>query len=42
MNNKEYSNLVDNGNFPQDIQVPIDDVFKDERGEIINLLFSMI
>jgi oxalate decarboxylase/phosphoglucose isomerase-like protein (cupin superfamily) len=42
MKNKEYSALVDKQQYPADILVPIDDIFKDDRGEIINLLFSPV
>jgi quercetin dioxygenase-like cupin family protein len=40
--NKEYSILVEKEQYPTDPIVPIDDIFKDARGEIINLLFSSI
>lgn len=42
MKNKEYGDLVEEGKFPQDPRVPIDDIFSDARGDIINLLFSTI
>ena len=37
MNNKDYVTLVNAGNFPEDIKVPIDPPFSDERGDITNL-----
>lgn len=42
MKNKEYTAAVENGFYPEDQVVPIDDFFKDERGEIKNLLFTPI
>lgn len=42
MKNKEYGDLVEKGEFPSDPLVPIDDIFSDARGDIINLLFSTI
>jgi quercetin dioxygenase-like cupin family protein len=40
--NQEYSNSVSKGNFPVEFLVPLDDSFKDERGEIVNLLLTSI
>ena len=40
--NKKYSDAVSKGDFPSDFLVPLDDSFKDERGEIINLLLTPI
>lgn len=40
--NKEYTKLVESENYPHSVIVPIDDIFKDDRGEIINLLFTPI
>ena len=37
MNNKEYVDLVNNGQYPEDITVPLDKPFEDERGVIQNL-----
>jgi len=37
MNNKEYIDLVNQGKFPEDINVPLDSPFIDERGIIQNL-----
>ena len=41
-NNLNYTQLVDKSQFPSDAVVPLDDFFKDERGEIINLLLTPI
>ena len=40
--NQEYSNAVSKGDFPAEFLVPLDDSFKDERGEIVNLLLTPI
>lgn len=37
MDNKTYVSLVNAGQFPEDIKVPIDSPHKDERGTIQNL-----
>lgn len=37
MNNKDYINLVNNNCFSQDIKVPLDNPFVDDRGVIQNL-----
>lgn len=37
MDNKKYTDLVNQGQFPDDVRVPIDPAFIDERGEIINV-----
>lgn len=42
MNNKEYSNAVDSGQFPTDPSVPLADRFTDDRGFIQNILHSPI
>jgi len=42
MNNKEYSNLVDEENYPEDNIVPLDLPFIDQRGLIQNLLNTPI
>lgn len=36
--NFEFTGLVNDGNFPQDIRVPLDDFFEDSRGRITNLV----
>ena len=38
MNNKEYTDLVNANNFPQEPLVPLDPPFEDVRGKIQNLL----
>jgi quercetin dioxygenase-like cupin family protein len=38
MKNKEYTDLVDNKNYPADPLVPLDPPFVDERGKIQNLV----
>ena len=40
--NKQYTAAVDVGLFPETTSVPLDDSFKDERGEITNLLLTPI
>lgn len=42
MNNKEYTNQVAAGNFPNEIVVPLDPPFEDIRGKIQNLVLSPI
>jgi quercetin dioxygenase-like cupin family protein len=42
MNNVEYGNLVAKGEFPDDIRVPLDTPFIDDRGVIQNILLSPI
>ena len=42
MNNKEYGDLVNQGNFPEEIKVPLDPPFIDNRGTIQNLLLSPV
>ncbi len=37
MNNKTYAQLVNEGKFPEEIQVPIDPSFNDDRGSITNM-----
>jgi|ERR1019366_716338 quercetin dioxygenase-like cupin family protein len=37
MDNKEYVESVNAGNFPEDIKVPIDPPYSDARGDITNL-----
>lgn len=37
MNNKEYVDLVNQGNYPEDNIVPLDPAYQDERGSIQNL-----
>jgi len=37
MNNKEYADLVNQGQFPEDNMVAIDPPFVDQRGEITNV-----
>jgi quercetin dioxygenase-like cupin family protein len=37
MDNKEYADLVNAGQFPEDIKVPLDKPFVDDRGVIQNL-----
>jgi quercetin dioxygenase-like cupin family protein len=36
---REYNKAVESGEFPADPTVPIDDVFKNDAGSIINLVF---
>lgn len=38
--NREYADAVARGAFPSDPAVPLDDRFVDERGEILNVLFT--
>lgn len=40
LNNKEYGDLVNEGKYPEDIAVPLDKPFIDERGVIQNLWLS--
>jgi len=40
--NQQYAQFVDNGNFPSEVVVPLDDFFCDDRGEILNLLLTPI
>ena len=40
--NQQYSQLVDQGNFPSEVTVPLDDFFRDDRGEILNVLLTPI
>lgn len=40
MNNKEYTTLVNLEQYPEDPIVPVDDIFMDDRGEIINLMLD--
>src|SRR5438128_654865 len=42
MTNKEYTNLVEQGKFPEDPRVPLDKGFEDARGVIQNLLLTSI
>ena len=42
MDNKEYSELVIQGKFPEDIRVPLGTFFVDARGVIQNILLSPI
>lgn len=42
MNNRQYTNNVENFNYPEDPFVPVDSFFKDERGLIENLLHTPI
>lgn len=37
MQNKDYVDRVNSGNFPEEVQVPIDEPFRDARGEILNV-----
>jgi len=37
MDNKEYVDAVNSGNYPEDIKVPLDKPFVDDRGVIQNL-----
>lgn len=41
-NNLKYAQLVDQSQFPTEAEVPLDDFFKDDRGEITNLLLTPI
>ena len=40
--NNIYSNQVDQDEYPSSVRVPLDDFFKDDRGEILNILLSPI
>ena len=40
--NQQYAQLVDQGNFPAEVSVPLDDFFRDDRGEILNVLLTPI
>ena len=42
MNNKNYTDLVESGQYPSDPLVPLDPPFVDERGSIQNLLNTPI
>lgn len=42
MNNSEYTDLVDDGQFPTETEVPLDPPFRDERGTIQNLVLKPI
>jgi hypothetical protein len=42
MNNAKYSLQVELGLFPEEAEVALDDIFKDERGEIVNILLTPI
>jgi dTDP-4-dehydrorhamnose 3,5-epimerase-like enzyme len=42
MKNQKYSEMVQAGNFPSDIKVPLDSPFEDVRGKIQNILLSPI
>lgn len=42
MNNKEYTAKVNNGDFPNEVIVPLDKGFEDIRGKIQNLLLTPI
>lgn len=42
MNNTEYAKAVDESRFPPEVEVPIDEGFADDRGEICNLLLTPI
>jgi quercetin dioxygenase-like cupin family protein len=42
MDNRKYSELVENRKFPADPMVPVGTQFKDDRGVIQNLLFTPI
>lgn len=42
MKNKEYSDLVDVGEYPTDRLVPLDEPFVDDRGSIKNLLNASV
>jgi quercetin dioxygenase-like cupin family protein len=37
MNNKEYASLVNQGQFPNEVRVPVDPSFIDDRGSITNV-----
>lgn len=39
---QHYAQLVDQGNFPHEVVVPLDDFFRDDRGEILNILLTPI
>jgi quercetin dioxygenase-like cupin family protein len=40
--NQKYANTVESGSYPSDVNVPLDDSFVDQRGEILNILLSPI
>lgn len=40
--NQEYTEKVSQQIFPSQLEVPLDDMYKDERGEILNLLLTSI
>lgn len=42
MKNEEYGQLVNDGNYPKQVKVELGEVFKDERGEIVNILAANI
>lgn len=42
LRNTDYTKAVEAGNFPTDPRVPLGDIFKNDVGEIINLLFTNI
>src|ERR1700722_9000125 len=37
MDNKEYADLVNNNCFPNEIKIPIDQIYEDKRGKITNV-----
>lgn len=41
-NNQHYANLVEQGAFPYEVAVSLDDFFRDDRGEILNILLTPI
>lgn len=41
-NNQHYAQSVDRGDFPSEVAVPLDDFFRDDRGEIMNILLTPI
>lgn len=42
MDNKKYAELVEAGDFPTEVKVPLDSPFEDARGVIQNLLLTPI
>ena len=40
--NQQYASAVDVGDFPAEVLVPLDDFFRDDRGEIVNVLLTPI
>ena len=40
--NQLYTQLVEHGEFSSEVAVPLDDFFRDDRGEILNILLTPI